>query len=155
MLITRKAIVLPLVAAAIAISSPLALAKKGGGGKLDIEVREWNVTLSEQTLPAGDIDVKVKNSGKEIHELVFIKLDTDLASGRLPTDRDGAIDEKKMNFGTIVQEFEGLDPGKKVKETVNLKPGRYAILCNMVEQEDSGKVEAHYSQGMHSLLTVE
>lgn len=153
MLTTRKSVILPLIAAALLVSSPLALAKKGG--KLDIEVKEWNVSVSEEFIAAGDIDVKVKNTGKETHELVFIKLDTDLATGRLPVDRDGGIDEKKMNFGTIVQEFEGLEPGKKVKETVNLKPGRYAILCNMVEQEDDGSMEAHYSMGMHTVLNVE
>lgn len=143
-----------IVATALLISGPVAFAKKGGE-KLEIELREWNVTTSAETIPAGEIEVKVKNKGKETHELVFLKLNTDLATGRLPVDKDGAIDEEKMSFGTLVYEIEGLESGKSAKETITLKPGRYAIICNVLEQEPSGEMEAHYSMGMHTVLNVE
>lgn len=143
-----------IVATTLMATGPLAFAKKGGE-KLDIEMREWNITTSAETIAAGDVEIKVKNKGKETHELVFLKLNTDLATGRLPVDKDGAIDEAKMNFGTIVHEVEGLESGKSAKNTINLKPGRYAIICNVLEQEPTGEMEAHYSMGMHTVLNVE
>lgn len=141
------------VTAALVLSAPIAEAKKSS--KYEIELREWNLTTSTESIPAGEVDITVKNKGKETHELVFIKLNTDVATGRLPVDKDGGIDENKMNFGTLVHEIEGLEPGKKVKDTVNLKPGRYAVICNMIEEEDDGSIEAHYSMGMHAVLNVE
>lgn len=137
---------------ALALGAPIAEAKKN---KLQIELREWNVTLNSDTVEAGELDVSVRNKGKETHELVFVKLNTDLATGRLPVDKDGAIDEERMTFGTLVDEIEGIEPGKKAKATVRLKPGRYAVICNVVEDEEDGSIEAHYSMGMHAVLTVE
>lgn len=139
-------------AVALVLNAPIAEAKKT---KFDIELREWNITTSDEAIAAGEVDVTVKNKGKDIHELVFIKLNTDVATGRLPVDKDGGIDENKMNFGTLVHEIEGIEPGKKVKETITLKPGRYAVICNVVEEEDNGDIEAHYSMGMHIVLNVE
>ena len=49
----------------------------------------------------------------------------------------------------------GKEPGKSAKDTITLKPGRYAIICNVLEQEPSGEMEAHYSMGMHTVLNVE
>lgn len=137
---------------ALALGAPIAEAKKN---KLEIELREWNVTLSSETVQAGELDVTVRNKGKETHELVFVKLNTDLATGRLPVDKDGAIDEERMTFGTLVDEIEGIEAGKKAKSTVKLKPGRYAVICNVIEEEDDGSIEAHYSMGMHAVLNVE
>lgn len=137
---------------ALALGAPVAEAKKN---KLQIELREWNVTLSSETVEAGELNVSVRNKGKETHELVFVKLNTDLATGRLPVDKDGAIDEERMTFGTLVDEIEGIEAGKKAKATVRLKPGRYAVICNVIEEEDDGSIEAHYSMGMHAVLNVE
>jgi len=137
---------------ALALGAPIAEAKKN---KLQVELREWNVTLSSDTVEAGELDVSVRNKGKETHELVFVKLNTDLATGRLPVDKDGAIDEERMTFGTLVDEIEDIEPGKKTKATIRLKPGRYAVICNVVEDEEDGSIEAHYSMGMHAVLNVE
>lgn len=137
---------------ALALGAPIAEAKKN---KLQIELREWNVTLSSDTVEAGELDVSVRNKGNETHELVFVKLNTDLATGRLPVDKDGAIDEERMTFGTLVDEIEGIESGKKAKATIRLKPGRYAVICNVVEDEEDGSIEAHYSMGMHAVLNVE
>jgi len=148
----RTILATALVATAVAATAPAWAAKKT---KLDVEIREWNLTVSEERIPAGEVEVSVKNKGKEAHELVFIKVNTNDAVGRLPVDKDGAIDEKAMTWGKLIDEVEGMEPGKKEKITLNLKPGRYAIICNMVEQEKDGTIEAHYSKGMSAELIVE
>jgi uncharacterized cupredoxin-like copper-binding protein len=152
MLSIRNVLAVGAVAATIAVMAPAWAAKKP---KVDIELREWNVTLSAESVPAGEIDFSVKNKGKETHEVAIIKLNTDDPVGRLPIDKHGAIDEASMTFGKIIDEFEDMTPGKKEKKTINLKPGRYAIICNMVEKESDGTIEAHYSMGMSAQLKVE
>ena len=148
----RTIIATALIATAVASAGTALAAKKS---KLDVEIREWNVTASEEKVPAGDVEVTIRNKGKEVHEMVLMQLNTTDPVLRLPVDKNGAIDEKTMTFAKIVDETEGMDPGKHIKKTLNLKPGRYAFVCNMVETEKDGSVEAHYSKGMATQLLVE
>lgn len=148
----KNLLILSLATTAIALSAPAAYAKKT---KVAVEFKEWNITLSEEFVPAGEIEFSVKNKGKEEHEMVILKLNTDVATGRLPVNKDGSIDEDNMTFGVMIGEVEGLASGKKAKESFNLKPGRYAVICNILEEEPSGEMEAHYSMGMHAVLNVE
>lgn len=149
----RTIIATALISAAVMTAAPAwAAAKKS---KLDVEIREWNLTVSAEKIPAGEVEVSIKNKGEEAHELVFIKLNTKDPVLRLPVDKDGALDETNMPFGKLIDEVEGMEPGKKAKLVMNLKPGRYGIFCNMVETEPDGTIEAHYSKGMAAELTVE
>jgi hypothetical protein len=36
----------------------------------------------------------------------------------------------------------------------DLKPGKYALICNLVEIEQ-GKLESHYQEGMRAAITVQ
>ena len=122
---------------------------------LNITVKEWKVLLDKAEVSAGDLVVTVNNQGEEIHELVIIRLiDSKTLIEELPVNKHGAIDEEKMEFGTIVGEIEDLEPHKVSTSRFKLQPGRYAIVCNMLEQEPDGSMESHYSMGMHALLNV-
>jgi len=140
------------IATAVASTAPVWASKKA---KLDVEIREWNVTSSEERIPAGEVEVTIRNKGKEVHEMVLIMLNTKDAVLRLPVDKHGAIDEKAMTWATIIDETEGMEPGKKEKKLLKLKPGRYAFICNMVETEKDGTIEAHYSKGMAVEVNVD
>ena len=142
------------------LSSPaysLDLFKKKGKTSLNIDIREWNLTLDKEKIEAGPVKVIAINEGKEEHELVLIKFKDGMtmATGRIPVGRHGEIEEDGMSFGHIVGEIEDLEPGDKKKASFDLEPGRYAIVCNMLEREPDGTMEAHYSMGMHALLVVE
>ena len=132
-------------------------AKKIKTSSLNIDLREWNLTINKESIKAGKVSISATNKGGEVHELVLIKMNEGMmmATGRLPVSKHGDIEENKMNFGQMIGEIEGLTPGKKVKQEFDLEPGRYAIVCNMLEQEPDGSLEAHYSMGMHALLKVE
>ncbi len=143
------------VSALIALAAFVVTVPAFAKEKLKIEMEEWNISLSKSTLNAGDVLVSVKNKGEDTHEIVFIRLDTDLATGRLPVNDMGGLDEDNMSFGELVDEIEGLDPGSKNSKTMRLKPGRYAVICNVMEEEADGTMEAHYSMGMHVVLNVE
>jgi len=130
--------------------------KYGGREAVEIDIREWNLTLNREKVKAGSIGFAVRNRGNETHELAIIKLNNGMMyTGRLPVNKHGAIDEDRMDFGKIVGEIENLKSGDKAKELFNLEPGRYAVICNMLEKEPDGSMEAHYSMGMHALLEVE
>lgn len=148
----RTIIATAFIAAAVASTAPVWAAKKA---KLDIEIREWNITSSAEKIPAGEVEFTVRNKGKEVHEMVLIMLNTKDPVLRLPVDKNGAIDEKTMTWATIIDETEGLEAGKHEKKSVKLKPGRYAFICNMVETEKDGSIEAHYSKGMAVEVNVE
>jgi hypothetical protein len=130
--------------------------KFGGREGVEVDIREWNLTLSKERVKAGNVGFAVKNKGGETHELVLIKLNSGMmATGRLPVNKHGSIDEDRMDFGKIVGEIEDLKTGDKKKQLFNLEPGRYAVICNMLEKEPDGSMEAHYSMGMHALLIAE
>jgi len=144
---------LPVVISATALAGD---DKFGGREGVEVDIREWNLTLSKEKVRAGNVGFSVKNKGGETHELAVIKLNNGMmATGRLPVNGHGSIDEDRMDFGKIVGEIEDIKSGDKKKELFKLEPGRYAVICNMLEKEADGSMEAHYSMGMHALLIVE
>jgi hypothetical protein len=131
--------------------------KYGGREAVEIDISEWSLTLSKEKVKAGNVGFAVKNKGEETHELAIIKLnnDTMMPIGKLPVNQHGAIDEDAMTFGQLVGEMEDIKSGDSPKQLFRLEPGRYAVICNMLEKEPDGTMEAHYSMGMHAVLEVE
>lgn len=131
--------------------------EKNAGDKesVEIELREWSLKLNKQKLASGNVTFIAHNRGEEAHELVVVKLNNDkISSAELPVNKHGSIDEDNMTFGEIVGEIEDLAAGKEASVVFSLMPGRYAIICNMLETEPDGSMEAHYSQGMNALIEV-
>jgi uncharacterized cupredoxin-like copper-binding protein len=108
-------------------------------GTIAVELKEWSVTASSATAPAGSVTFNVTNSGTAVHEFVVVKTDTKAAD--LPV-ADGKIDESAL---TPVDEIEDIAVGATPSLTVDLDAGHYVLLCN---------IEGHYSQGMHADLDV-
>ena len=103
---------------------------------------------------AGMVKFKLKNPGSIEHELIVIR--TDLGSGGLPTDENGAA----LEHGAVAPHNAGggkgakhegahvgthLPAGASASVTLKLKPGSYALVCNL---------PGHYASGMHSNFTV-
>jgi hypothetical protein len=111
---------------------------------------EWTIKPSAQP-KAGNISFKAENAGAEEHEVVFVKGDDAAA---LPKDADGALDEEKLPEGALIGEIEAFPPGQVCSGTFNLAAGKYVMVCNVVHTEPNGEKEAHFSEGMHEILTV-
>jgi uncharacterized cupredoxin-like copper-binding protein len=128
---------------ALAFLLASALAACGGSGADNADIKSYEIDLARSTVSSGQVTFHVNNvtTDNETHEFVIVK--TDLASGDLPVDADGNVDEDQIN---VVDEVEDLEPGNSEDLTVNLEPGHYVIMCN---------VEGHYKQGMHTDLTVQ
>lgn len=123
---------------------------------VEIEMREWKLVLNRGKVKAGDVGFSIHNTGKEVHEIAVIKLNNaKLKSDQLPVNEQGSIDEDTMIFGEVVGEVEDIKPGAKIKKMFSLQPGRYVLVCNILEKELDGSLEAHYSMGMHALLEVD
>ena len=124
--------------------------------KLNIEMREWELKLSQTTIRAGEIMMAVTNKGEEIHEIAILKFGSGvkLPVEKLPVKENGAIDEDNIDFATVVGEIENVLPHSSATGYFVLDEGRYAIICNILEKEEDGTLEAHYAMGMRALLEV-
>jgi hypothetical protein len=123
----------------------------GGGATVDVILTEWQVDPAPTTASAGEVTFVADNQGVEDHELVVIK--TDLDPSALPTREDGGVDEEGEGI-EVIGEIEEFAPGT-AEATLNLEAGSYALICNIVEEEDSGEFESHYGEGMYTAFTVE
>ena len=72
----------------------------------------------------------------------------------LPTDDDGAVLETGEGM-EVVDEIEDIPIGDTPTLTVDLAAGSYVLICNILQEEPDGTLEAHYSVGMRTGFTVE
>ncbi len=55
----------------------------------------------------------------------------------------------------VVDEIEDIPVGENPTLTVDLDAGTYVLICNILQKESDGTLEAHYSEGMRASFTVE
>jgi len=91
------------------------------------------------TVAAGPTTFTLTNSGTKKHEMVVLK--TDEAIDALAVDTA----TNKVSEATTVGEVGETDIGKIGTVTLDLKPGKYILVCN---------IEKHYAQGMRAAFTV-
>jgi uncharacterized cupredoxin-like copper-binding protein len=117
-----------------------------------VTLQEFSVLPAPASAPAGQVTFQAKNTGpKDTHELVVIK--TDLDPGALPTTPEGKVDEEGAGV-EVMGEIEEFKVGETRSKAFDLTAGSYALICNVVEEEE-GKTEAHYQQGMRTAFTVQ
>lgn len=100
------------------------------------------IGLSRNSVPAGPVSFEVTNNSKDtVHEVILMYLEN--PTKPLPyIDKDNRVDEDKSGDKGEVSE---LDPGKSGVLKVDLKPGKYLLICN---------VPNHYMAGMWTTFTV-
>lgn len=114
----------------------------GLGSKGDMKMAMLGVKADVDTVPAGKVTFKVTNSSKDIvHEMIVS-----------PAPADGQIlpylaDQYKVDEDAAghLGEVSELDPGKGGALTLDLKPGKYVLFCN---------IPAHFMGGMWTEITV-
>jgi cytochrome c oxidase subunit 1 len=108
------------------------------GTMVDAALGEFYVKTDAKTAPAGHVTFVVHDTGNVPHEFVVVKTDT--PEGKLPQS-GGKADETGS-----VGEVGDVTPGStKHYLTLDLKPGKYVLLCN---------VAGHYAAGQHTAFTV-
>jgi uncharacterized cupredoxin-like copper-binding protein len=133
------------VMAVATLTFAFAACSSGSGGVKATE-RDFSVNLDSSSQSSGDITFHVTNNGPSAHEFVIFK--TDLPEANLPTRKENGqviVDESGPGVNHI-DEIEDLNRGDTKDLTVNLKPGKYVVICNL---------PTHYQLGMHAALTVQ
>ena len=124
----------------------------GGGGTVEVTLQEFAISTSSSSVAAGPVTFNVTNDGPEdVHEFVVIRSDLDLTA--LPTDGDGAVLEDGEGL-EAVDEIEDLAVDATGSLTVDLEAGAYVLICNIVQTDPDGSIEAHFAEGMRTSFTV-
>jgi uncharacterized cupredoxin-like copper-binding protein len=122
-----------------------------GATTVAVTLKEWAITTDAPTVAAGEVYFLATNAGGEAHEMVVIK--SELASDALP-ETDGKVPEGEVD---LIGEIEPFSPGSEASTVLELEPGNYVLICNIVNEEGHGEHDepSHYLQGMHTTFTVE
>ncbi|HEY7667657.1 MAG TPA: plastocyanin/azurin family copper-binding protein [Actinomycetota bacterium] len=126
----------------------LSAAACGGGSDedadLQIDLADFSIELSTETLPAGDLTLSASNAGPTTHEFEVFSMPADVDLGAIEIADDVAdVDAAGL---TVIDEVEDIVAGTTAELNLSLEPGTYAVICNLPE---------HYAQGMHASFTVE
>jgi uncharacterized cupredoxin-like copper-binding protein len=121
------------------------------GTVVNVTLREFSLTPDRASAPQGNVTFDVSNVGEDEHEFLVIK--TDLAPDALPTEENGSYAEDGPGTD-LLEEIPLVAPGTMEELQLDLQPGNYVLICNMVHTEDNGDVEVHYQLGMHAAFAV-
>jgi uncharacterized cupredoxin-like copper-binding protein len=117
-----------------------------------VTLQEVAVVPETTSIPAGSVTLDVENIGPALaHELVVVR--TDLPADGLPTNEDGSFDEDAEGV-EVIGELEEIEPGTSGTLTVDLEPGHYVFLCNVVQEADDAPF-SHYQAGMRVDVEVD
>jgi uncharacterized cupredoxin-like copper-binding protein len=108
------------------------------------------IAIDRLSVPAGQVSLVVANVGRMTHELVILPLAAGQAVGTRPVGADnrvsetGSLGEASRSCGSGAGE--GIAPGSTGWVTIQLRSGRYELLCN---------IAGHYEAGMYTERDVE
>ena len=123
-------------------TAPIAMDQGLGMASEDQADTNMGIKLSTEKVRAGEVTFEVTNSSQEtIHEMLVSPAPAD---GKVPYDENEAKfnEDKAGSLG----EVEETEPGKSGSLTLNLKPGKYILSCN---------IPNHFANGMWTTFTVE
>lgn len=109
----------------------------GAAGTIDAKLDEWSIDTNSPDAKSGKVSFDADNVGKLPHELVVLK--TDQPAGSLKVT-NGQVSEKD-SVGAI----RDVNAGQSKSDSLDLKPGKYVLICNL---------PGHYQAGMYTSLTV-
>ena len=139
-------------AASVAASASAASPAPSGSTSVSVGLQEFAIVPSVASVPAGTVKFVAKNTGPDdIHEMVVLRTDLDPAA--LPVDKDGKADEEADGI-TSIGETGDVAVGETKEVSFDLAPGKYVLICNIVQTEPDGSIEAHYKVGMRTAFTV-
>ncbi len=102
--------------------------------------RDFHISVVHGHLSAGTVIFRVTNRGPDEHEFIVVHADHGL-----PLRADGITLDEDALEKSIAGSIEPAPAGETNVLRLELKPGRYALVCNMF---------GHYMGGMHAPLVV-
>lgn len=121
---------------------PMVTGMTYGTPNLDMSKATMGITATPAEAKAGKITFKVKNSSKDtIHEMIVMYLANPKDTLPYVADENRVDEDKAGDKGEVSE----LDPGASGSLAVDLKPGKYVLICN---------VPGHFASGMWTEFTV-
>ena len=118
--------------------------------EVNVRLFEWTVDADVESVAAGAVAFNAANIGGVGHNLVVIR--SDLAADALPVIKGAGVDEASSAI-EVVGKIEELEPGLDESMVLDLEPGVYTLICNIVDEADAGR-RSHYQLGMRIELQV-
>jgi hypothetical protein len=118
---------------------------------VEVELLDRGILLGSAEVEAGTVALEISNNGTELHELVVVRADD---PAELPLDADGRVAIGKLPKGAFVGEVEPWSAELACTGTFEMKAGRYALFCNILQTEADGTRDNHYANGMRAALRV-
>jgi uncharacterized cupredoxin-like copper-binding protein len=103
-------------------SAATARAKPAADPLVRVNEAEFSLEPATSQVPAGKVTFDVADRGKVEHEFVVI---------RTTKKADELLKGKEADEAGAVDEIEDIGPGAAKRLTLNLKPGHYALICNL------------------------
>ena len=137
----------PAIAAALALTAS-APAAPASPHVVYVTATDYRIAMPD-TLPAGATSFRVVNRGRELHHLLFVRLEGGHHAADLARGMKG--DAPPPSWARMDGGPNGVSPGDtSLATTVNLAAGRYAVLC-MIPGPDG---VPHVAKGMITDLVV-
>jgi uncharacterized cupredoxin-like copper-binding protein len=93
------------------------------GQAVSVRLDEFRVLPQRVTVPAGRVRIIARNVGRLTHNVAVVQFDRPLGE-----------DEEKQYARTRTAH-----PGEVVETTVNLKPGKYRLVCTIANHDNLGQ----------------
>ncbi len=127
--------------AKVAASPSLRQITAGGATLVNVDVNSYIITPNTLAVPAGKVTFHVSNRDAIVHEMLVVHAQS--KSFDLPYDLSiSRVVENQINKPG---EVPNIEPNISGDVTLDLPPGRYVLLCNLV---------GHFQAGMHTLIDV-
>ena len=97
-------------------------------------------------ISAGTVTLTVNNAGNFPHQLTVI---SGTGYKDLPLAADGSVAIDKLASGALAGGTDKIAPGANATLSVDLKPGHYVLLCNLV-----GGGSSHAARGQVTEIDV-
>ena len=117
--------------------------KLGMGMSGDQAMAQMGINVNPKAVPRGMVTFKVTNLASQmIHEMIVARLPDGVK--QLPYDDASArvVENSLQAFGSVTE----IDPSRTAGLTLDLKPGKYMLYCNL---------PGHYMAGMWTVIDVQ
>ncbi len=128
----RKTLCIAAVATLLAATS--CVQEKG----IRVTLDEYSIRLTQGSIVAGLQTFSVTDRGQIAHQ--FLVLRTNRPPDDLPVAKNGIVRLGSKGIDEVA-ELELVTPGSREELPVRLRPGPYALICN---------IAGHYASGMHT-----
>jgi uncharacterized cupredoxin-like copper-binding protein len=105
-----------LACTAAAVAAAPAIAGSEGESFVQVVEKEYTMTLSRQSVPAGSVSLELVNFGMDTHDLVV----------------------QSSTPGVKPIRFKQLGPRQRADRVLKLKPGRYLLWCSIAGHRQKG-----------------